>query len=296
MARRIIAVIAVLLIVLTACANSSTPASDDDGTDARFIGHATAPSDLVLQVGYRGGFTPVEYQLTNLPFFSLYGDGTLLTPGPQIEIYPGPALASIQQQTVTEDGVQAILHAALEAGLAEAKDMADLGSVGIADAADTVFTIRTDDVERTIRVYALAEFGPDRPAGMDRDEFDARQKLSDLAVDLTDLATWLPAGSLEEPTVYEALGARVFVGEHREDEDLPQAVIPWPLEPPLGSLGSSDATYGYGCMIVTGPEWTDTLLPAAVGANQLSPWRSDGHRYTVILRQLLPDEIGTADC
>lgn len=300
MTRRTIVAITLVIVALAACADPADPGSDvvvGPSRSSGAIAHATGPSDLVLQVGYQGGYTPVEYQLTTMPFFSLYGDGTLITPGPQIEIYPGPALASIQQQTISEDGVQAILQAAIDAGLAEANDMTDLGSVGIADAADTVFTIRTDGSDRTIRVYALSELGPDRPPGMDREEFEARQQLSDLVTDLSDLPSWLPAGSLnDDQTTYEAPGARVYVGEYRGDGDLPQPAITWPLDAPLGSFGASDSTYGYGCMIVAGTEWADSVKPLAEGANQLSPWRSQGERYSIVFRQLLPDEVEAAGC
>ncbi len=298
MTRRTLIATALVIMVLTACADPAEPgAGNGGGRKAGAIGHDTQPSDLVLQVGYQGGFTPVEYQLTNFPFFSLYGDGTLITPGAQIEIYPGPALASIQQQTVNEDGVQAILEAALDAGLAEADDMTDMGSVMITDAAETVFTIRTEVVSRTIRVYALSEMGPDRPQGMNEGEFEARHRLARLVRDLGDLRSWLPAGALEDDqTPYEAPGVRVYAGEYGEDGDLPQPPTIWPLERALSSLGATESTYGYGCAVVTAAEWTEQLLPLAEQANQLSPWRSEGERYAVVFRQLLPDEVDTQDC
>ena len=68
-------------------------------------------------MAYEGGFVPVDYMLSAMPSFSLYGDGTLITPGAQIDIYPGPALPAIQQQQVSEAAIQAILQAALDAGL-----------------------------------------------------------------------------------------------------------------------------------------------------------------------------------
>ncbi len=301
MTRRTIVAITLVVAVLTACADASISGSNNDPSDgpstAGPIGHATGPTDLVLQVGYQGGYTPVEYQLTNLPFFSLYGDGTLVTPGPQIEIYPAPALASIQQQTITEEGVQAILQAALDAGSGEAHDMTDMGSVAIADAPDTVFTIRTDELDRTIRVYALSELGSERPQGMDRDEFEARQALADLVNDLTDLGSWLPADDFEgDQTPYEASAARVYVGDYPRGGELQQRSIAWPLEAPLGSFGTSDSTYGYGCTVVAGADWTDSVAPLAEGANQLSPWRSEGERYALVFRQLLPDEVDAAGC
>ena len=35
-----------------------------------------------------------------------------------------------------------------------------------------------------------------------------------------------------------------------------------------------------------------TLLPLAEQANQLTPWTSDGERYALWFRPLLPDESG----
>ena len=62
-----------------------------------------------------GGFVPVEWTYTNFPFYSLYGDGTLIVPGAQIEIYPGPALPAISSRQVDEAGIQAILEKAIAA-------------------------------------------------------------------------------------------------------------------------------------------------------------------------------------
>ena len=66
-----------LALVGAACADTAdtgagsrptTPPADADGTT------------LVLRVATEGGFTPVDYQLTNMPTFSLYGDGTSVSP------------------------------------------------------------------------------------------------------------------------------------------------------------------------------------------------------------------------
>ena len=81
------------------------------------IEHPTGANDLILGVGYEGGFVAYEYTLGSTPFWSLFGDGTLIVPGPQIEIYPGPALPNLTATPVSEDGIQAILQAARDAGL-----------------------------------------------------------------------------------------------------------------------------------------------------------------------------------
>ncbi len=109
---RQIAPLALLALAVTACADAPTAGG---GSASTGVPHSTAHGDLLLRWGYEGGFTPPEFQLTNLPSFSLYGDGTIVRPGPQIEIYPAPALPAIETATIDEAGVQAIIDAALDA-------------------------------------------------------------------------------------------------------------------------------------------------------------------------------------
>src|SRR5205807_1818732 len=58
------------------------------------ISHANGASDLILRIDLQGGFIAPQVLLRRLPELALYGDGRLITSGPQIEIYPGPALQS----------------------------------------------------------------------------------------------------------------------------------------------------------------------------------------------------------
>jgi hypothetical protein len=283
---RTIAPIVLVAVLVTACAEG--PEAGGDATSS--VAHGTSPSDLLLRWGYEGGFTPPEFQLTNLPSFSLYGDGTIVRPGPQIEIYPGPALPALETVRVDEAGIEAILDAARDAGLDTVTDLTDMGTVGVADAADTVFTLQDGRVARTVRVYALGDFGGQLP-GMPDEEFEARKKLLELVEDLGSLETWLPRGSLGDSTVYEASGARVFVSKYGGQPDLPQEAVAWPLETPLQGIGD-DAGTGFRCVVVTGAQWTDELLPVAQTANQATPWTSDGRRYALAFRPLLPDETG----
>ena len=285
MALRSIAPLALLALLLTACAD----ASPQGGSPSPAIGHGTTADDLVLRWGYEGGFTPPEYQLTNLPELSLYGDGTIVRPGPQIEIYPGPALRALEVVRVDEAGMQAILEAAFDAGLDSVGDLTDMGSVGVADAPETVFTIRAGGVDRTVRVYALGEAGGQFP-GMPDEEFESRKALLSLVDDLSSLETWLPEGSIGASAVYETAGVRAYVSPYTPQADLPQESVAWPLDQPLRGAGE-DAGAGFRCISVTGDEWT-ALASAVVQANQLTPWTSGGRRFSVSFRPLLPDETG----
>jgi hypothetical protein len=282
---RSIALFTLLPLAATGCADATT---DDGGPAASPSPPPAGPSDLVLRWGYEGGFTPPAYQLTNLPSFSLYGDGTIVRPGPQIEIYPGPALPALESAVVDDAGFDAIVDAALDAHLGTVPDLTDMGTVAVADAPDAVFVLNTGDVERTVRVYALTETGG-RPPGMPDAEFESRRALLELLGRLGNLEAWLPEGSLGTWEPFEPAGARVFVSEHRPDADLPQPGIAWPLPTPLAGIGEA-AGAGYRCVAVTGADWKRSVEPAARTANQLTPWTSEGHRYAVAFRPLLPDE------
>ena len=131
---KIAATLAVLSLT-AACANA--PGGSGDGG----IEHPAGSDQVVLRLSNEGGFVPLEYHLTQFPAFTLYGDGRIVLPGAQIELYPGPALPAVSQRTVTEEGMQTILQAALDAGLGRGDhDYSDFGSTLIADASTTVFT------------------------------------------------------------------------------------------------------------------------------------------------------------
>lgn len=275
------------LLLLGACADP--PVDPGDGG----IDHPTGPGDLLVRVEMAGGFVPVEWNLRRLPTFALYGDGTVIVPGAQIEIYPAPALPAISRRTVDDAGIQAILGEALGATDGIPADLGDMGSIGVADAATTVLTIRAGGVDRRIEAYALTDVGG-RPDGMPEDVYRARQRLNHLVTRLTALEELVPAGSLGPETAYRAEAARLFVSPYREVEDLRQQPAAWPLGGALGAFGNADGQpEGYRCGTVVGEEW-DTLRAVANGANELTPWTDGAGRFAVLFRPLLPDESGCA--
>jgi hypothetical protein len=152
-----------------------------------------------------------------------------------------------------------------------------------------VFTMRAGGADRTVRVYALGEMGGQLP-GMPDDEFEARKALLGLVEDLSSLESWLPEGSIGTSAVYAPIGARVFVSPYTPQADLPQEDIEWPLDQPLRGSGE-EAGAGFRCLSVTGEDWS-TLAPVVLQANQLTPWTSDGRRFSVSFRPLLPGETG----
>ena len=275
-----------IALALTACAD----APPGDAGDGGGIGHSDAPDHVLVRVAWEGGFVPVDWAYTNLPNYSLYGDGRLVVPGAQIEIYPAPALPAISTRSVDEEGIQAILREALDTTADLPDDLDDMGSVMIADAPTTVITISVDEVDRTVRVYALAE-QTERPEGMPEDVFRARQELQALVTKLTGTGDWLPDGSLGPEGDYEASGSRLILTDLRRDEAVPQPEIAWPLDEPLAGFGAPAGVAGYRCGVVEGEDWSAVHAEAS-HANELTPWIDDGTAYSILFRPLLPDESG----
>jgi hypothetical protein len=272
----------VLFLTLSACADAPVDPGAGDGID-----HSTAPDDVLVRIEVEGGFTAIEWTYTNIPSFALYGDGTLVLPGAQIEIYPAPALPAISSRRVDEPGVQAILREALDALATIPGDLNDMRFMNVADVPTTVVTLSAGGVDRTIRAYGLVE--QLEPEGMPEEEYRARVRLQELVTKLGTLETWLPAGTLGPEATYEASGARLFVGKYRK-VDLPQEPSPWPLQSALATFGDSTDDLGlYRCGVVEGSDWT-TVRRAASRANQLTPWTDAGTRFAILYRPLLPDE------
>ena len=275
----------VFLIFLMSCADAPADPGAGNGID-----HSTGAHDVLVRVAYEGGFVPLEWTYRSLPGFSLYGDGTLVLPGVQMELYPGPALPSISTRTVTEDGIQATLEEVLHSIQGVPDEMLDMGSVGMADVPTTVITVHAGGVDRTIKAYGLSEL-TERPERMSVDEFQARRQLQDLVTKLGGLDTWLPDGSLGTESMYEGSGARLFVSEYRK-VDLPQEPISWPLGGNLDRFGDlATGSDTYRCGVIEGVDWT-ALRESATQANELTPWTESGARFSILFRPLLPDETG----
>lgn len=275
----------VFLLLLLSCADAPAGPGAGNGID-----HSTRGGDVLVRVAFEGGFVAPEWTYRSLPSFSLYGDGRLVLPGVQMELYPGPALPAISTRTVTEEGIQTTLDEVLRLIQGVPDEMLDMGSVGLADVPTTVITVHAGGVDRTIKAYGLSEL-TERPERMSDEEFRARGRLQELVTKLGGLETWLPDGSLGPETTYEGSGARLFVSEYQK-VDLPQEPMTWPLRDNLDRFGDVAAgSDTYRCGVVEGADWT-TVREAASRANELTPWTEAGTRFSILFRPLLPDESG----
>jgi hypothetical protein len=278
----------VFAIIGAACAKAAT--TGGGGSSGGGIEHPMGPNDLVLKVETGGGFLAPAAHFKEFPTFALYGDGRLIQPGAQIEIYPGSALPSLQVSRISEAGIQAILAAAKGAGLLGPDKHYDF--MTISDAPTTTFTTVAEGGRHAVSVYALGEAAEAGNPGVSPGELQARKALSGFQGELGDLGSWLPKRSVSDEGDYRFDELRIFVlGESASPEPgLEQKPVDWPLSPPLASFGQP-VTNGpeARCGSVSGDD-LQTLLPLVAKANELTPWRSGGTDYTLVLRPLLPDE------
>jgi hypothetical protein len=238
-----------------------------------------------------GGFVAPAYALRQVPEFSLMADGRVFTQGPQIAIYPGPAVPNLLVRSLSPEGVRVLVEAARLAGLDGPDRSYDRQSV--ADAPTTTFTFVDGGGTHVISVYALDIGGGTVAGPSGSDEAQARRQLSQLRTKLLDLERWLPSGSVGPQSSYDYDEVRIYLQEPAvRDPSLAQKPIAWPLAQPLATFGEPLAEQpGLRCGTAGGVD-LDTLRPLLAEANELTPWRSEGRTFSLIVRPLLPDESG----
>jgi hypothetical protein len=278
----------IVTLTLAACSVAGSSPSDSSGPPG--IAYPTGASDLVLRLRYVGGFVAPAAHLVDLPVISVYGDGTVIVPGPQVAIFPGPALPNLQRATISPAGMQILLEAARDAGLLGPDAHYDLG--GIMDASSAEFTVNADGRLHTVSAYALMESGGS-PQGPDASVAEARTKLARFQAQLASLEGSL-GSELGGWSPYRAERFQLLVSAGAPDnQGLVQQPIAWPLSTPLATFGEAlpDLFQGQRCGVVSGAD-AALLMPLLQKANALTPWTSEDAAYGMTVRPLLPGEEG----
>jgi hypothetical protein len=241
---------------------------------------APGASVAVVKIAHVGGFLPPWVTINDYPTVVLYDDGRLIMQGPQIEIYPGPALPNMQVTQLTPAGVEQILAWAADAGL-EGEDRF-LGQP-VPDAGVTQFSVVQPSGPHTTSVADMSS---------DAQEVGALRRFEEI---MLDIRQWLPNEVVGDDTPYEYDRLRTL-SSPKTPADMPDpalvTVTDWPLAEPLATFGSVfDEGSGMRCAEVSGEDLA-ALKPVIEQANELTLWRSEGETYSVALHPLLPDEEG----
>jgi hypothetical protein len=271
-----LAVAGSMALTLAACGDdsqtasgSTVPTPSTPGTTAPGTGeieHPVGADEVVLRVGYEGGFVPAETAFQNLPTVLVTGGGRLIVPGPMIEIYPGPLVPNLQVRTISEAGIQQLLALAAEHGLLTQRQYEN--PTNIADAPDTVVTIAANGEVYEHRAYAL---------GLDGAEHDElRQALADFVAAVTgEFLVDNPELGAEQPYTSDMFLVRPTIVTDLTGYEIEPTVTDWPAD--LAPLVDGQ------CVEVPA---------SAVGAmfaeaNQLTFFTSAGHQFSLAVKPQL---------
>ena len=276
-----------LSVLLSACSQGS-------GGSSGPIAHPSG-DDAILRVEYRGGMIR-DFFLTGFPPFTLAGDGRVIVPGAQIDIFPQPALPAVNVRRLTEDGIQAVLNQVARTGLFGSSVEFRGAQNFVADGGDTVFILHAGGKDVTITVFGLGGLDPaGNYPGLPEAELAAHRTLSRLFDQLSNLDPQLPAGAWADaswkPYVPDAI--RLLVrnadADPPDESGLGNQLIDWPGDSDPATFGDPASDGTIRCGVVSGQEakdWYATLT----GANQLARFVKGDHRYEVTVRFQLPDE------
>jgi hypothetical protein len=278
-----------LLSASCAAGGADSPSRSPFASPTGTLSHPQGAAELVLRSETVGGFLPREMLLSSYPLVSIYGDGTVITEGPQIAIFPGPALPNLISTKITEAGLQRLLALAAGAGLLGPDAQYD--ATGIADAGTARFTVVAEGTRHSISAYALNE-SEDR--GLAPAVAAQRARLRAYAARLGDLRASLGPEQVGAEASYRFASVRLYVQPGILGEGPAQPALDWPLATPLATFGESaqsGAGDGIRCGVASRAE-LETLRPLLLRASQATPWHSGGRVFSIRVRVLLPDESG----
>jgi hypothetical protein len=249
-------------------------------------GSRPKPSLSFLSITVAGGFTPWQWAATSMPIIGVR-DGVAISQGPQLAIYPGPALPNTRSRTVDSWVLRRLARIIRDAQLVGRP--IDYGTPPVADVPTTTITFTIDGVTTTQTCFAL---GFDD--GTTKRQRRARKRLADAIAQLSTLVTTDGRGRGPDiefvPTSYELWGSKVDPST-AADPSLPNQLDlrEWPFpDIDLAKL----ATDGITC------------VPAAASvrtvfqqATQSTLWRSGPNGSivaSVAIRPVLPGETACA--
>ncbi len=269
MGMRTASLMIVCALVVAACGAGETAGDADvavpEGTDG----------GVILEFSDEGGFVPVEFNLTRVPRFTVFRDGSVVTPTGEQFIFPSPALIPLVERSLDGDTVSDLLAFVDDLGLADV-DSVDLSDApNVADASTTALRYFDAGGEHKISIYALG-FG---------ESGDARATIIESMIARLETAVAGTSGTPYEP---ERL---VVFAQAAENLDPGVAVDagPWPFAFSPDDMAGDAA--GFACLSLDGSDAADVATTLR-DANSVTVWELDGTEYRLFARHLLPHQEG----
>ena len=214
------------------------------------------------------------------------GDGRLIVHGPQIELFPPPLFPNLQEQPISDAGVQAILAAATSAGLLTGPtDLTDNLPPG-GQTAHLLFEI--DGVKREVtgdptRQMVCITTPCEAPAG-------TPEAFGGFWARLSDAPNWL-GSEIGAAAPFRATRLALLLTEPQVDPNNEPPIVRWPLDGEMNAFGVAFAGSQVDrCGVVDGDDLA-TVLNALGGANAQTHV-TDGIDaiHLIVVRPLFPDE------
>ncbi len=227
-----------------------------------------------------GGFVPLEYSLTQVPQFTLYGDGTVIYQRQDPSLAPGerPPLA---QARMDAEQIDALLRFALGPGrLEDARDAYE--DFTIADAPSTFFTLDAAGIRKSVRITALGEVEPSGPDATHRRGFQQ------LAAILNDFGSHVEQGNATDAGVYAAEAYRATLMDVGESTVEP---IEWPFTSVEPSDFKAESGGGFRVAVISAEDAGKVTEVPSGGAASIGLRMPDDTVLVLALRPLLPDEL-----
>jgi hypothetical protein len=251
--------------------NAGTSSPDTTGAPST----TSAPGEdhgVVVRLETAGGLVPPDYFFRSLPSLVIYADGLVITQGPQIAIYPAPALPSVVARRLDGSGLAAVKKVITDAGLVTATppDYAEV-PVQVADGPTTTLIVTFDGITATHAAYAL---------GMGQaSETGARKTLADVVARLNELDGLVGAEHIGPEARFAP--TRFAIRTSPSEADPSSRVVDWPL----ANVSLSDAAE---CLVVDDPA-APALFSSMTTETRV---RQADVIYSIAVRPVLPAEPG----
>ena len=258
-------------------------------------------SQLLIRVETIGTMQAAQ-SFVSVPEFSLFEDGSLYALGPQLAIFPPPALPNLTLTRLSDNGVQALTAAARTAGLDQPRIIE--GSMQVADAPITVVTFFDGDQLVTSSAVGLM-YLTEAPDEWDEATWESFVELRSIVSLLIGYAGTIDETEILEPErsiIPERLQVIAYTSTNSFADlagipNTDQETLVWPLETTLSTLTAEDTGDGIAksaCIELSGSDVRDVIEVANEG-NQMSPWADrgagdSGPTYGVLFKPLLPDQ------
>lgn len=219
-----------LAALIAACGDDTAAPADtsatSDTSEFSAFTYATGPDDVVVRIGYEGGFVAPGTIFVNTPTLLISGDGRVIHPGAYPAVFPGPLLPALRERSIGGAGIQTVLRTADVAGLlGPIPDYSSQADSMVADAANTVVTITVNGETYRHSAYAL-----DIPMPSDVEETPARKNLAQFVAAVSDLEGLVGAEHLGADDVLAATAYRFRADavDPTQWTDPAPTIVPWP--------------------------------------------------------------------